>query len=80
MSFEPVACEVRYGARETLTLPVGKTDAHRLELVQGDSVVARYWMAADGNAPWLHALVRYEGPKGRTYRLRSLERTAYWRR
>ncbi len=78
--FEPVRREVRYGAREALELPVGTVDAHRLELVDGDRVQARYWFAADGSAPWLHALVRYEGPGGVTFRLRSIERTAYWRR
>ncbi len=78
--FAPVKHEVRYGGRETLELPVGTVDAHRLELASGSGVVARYWFAADGGAPWLHALVRYEGPGGVTFRLRSIERTAYWRR
>lgn len=79
--FTPRRHTVRYERRATLELPVGAVDAHLLELVDaGGSVVARFGFAADGSAPWLHALVYFEGPAGTTYRLRSHERTAYWER
>jgi hypothetical protein len=79
--FEPEARVARYGGRETLELPAGRVDARRVDLLRPDgSVEARFWFAADGGAPWLHALVRYEGPEGVTYRLVSLERTKYWER
>ena len=41
---------------------------------------ADYWFAADARAPWLHVLLRYEGPGGARYRLKSIERVAYWKR
>jgi hypothetical protein len=79
--FEPAVHTVRYAGREPLALPSGDLEAHRLELADASgAVVARYWFAADGGATWLHALLCYEGPNGATYRLRSLERTAYWER
>lgn len=77
---EPVAMSLRAGPRETLDLPCGAVDAFGVELLAAGAVRARYWFAADGSAPWLHALVRYEGPGGTSYRLRSIERTAYWKR
>ena len=79
--FEPVRRRVRHLGREALDLPVGRVEAHALALETPEGEVeARYWFAADGGAPWLHALVRYEGPQGITYRLASHERTAYWKR
>ena len=79
--FEPVDRTVRYAGRSTQALPIGAVDAHALELLAPDgSVEARFWFAADAAAPTLRALVRYEGPQGITYRLKSLERTAYWKR
>lgn len=79
--FAPRAARVRYGGREPLALPAGALDAHRLVLEDAaGAALATYWFAADGTAPWLHALVRYEGPDGLSYRLRSLAREAYWER
>jgi hypothetical protein len=78
--FEPVAMEARAGPRETLELPCGSVPAARVDLLAAGEVRARYWFALDGAAPWLHALVRYEGPGGVRYSLRSIERTAYWQR
>jgi hypothetical protein len=79
--FEPRRFTVRAAGRETLTLPVGEVLAERLELLDAKGAVrARYWFATETAAPWLRALVRYEGPSGVTYRLRSIERTAYWER
>lgn len=79
--FDPEARTVRYqGARE-VDVPAGRVRAHELHLLKPDgSVEARYWFAVDGSAPWLHALVRFEGPQGITYRLKSHERLAYWKR
>lgn len=79
--YDPEKRVARHAGRQTLQLPVGAVDAHRIDLVRPDrSVEASYWFAADGTAPWLHALVQYEGPEGITYRLKTIERTAYWRR
>ncbi len=78
--FEPAPMTVSCAGSETLDLPCGKVDAFRIELSSGEEERARYWFAAEGAAPWLHALVRYEGPHGVTYRLSSIERTAYWHR
>ena len=78
--FDPLEMEARSGARETLELPCGSVPAVRVDLVAAGEVRARYWFALDGGAPWLHALVRYEGPGGVRYSLRSIERTAYWQR
>ena len=36
--------------------------------------------SAEAAAPWMHALVQYEDARGTNYRLRSIERTAYWER
>lgn len=79
--FDLVRRRVRVAARETLELPVGRVDAWRVELLDADgAVLARSWFAAEGDAPWLHAMVRYEGPGGVTHRLESIERSAYWER
>ncbi len=73
--------ELAYGGLEELELPVGSLAAHRLELLDaGGQRVARYWFAAEQGAPWLRALVRYEGPLGTSYRLKELRRWAYWER
>lgn len=84
VSFEPELARVRYVARETLELPAGKLEAHHLALVPDATAKhlrgADYWFAADARAPWLHVLLRYEGPSGARYRLKSIERVAYWKR
>jgi hypothetical protein len=78
--FEPVERTVRYAGRSTQELPIGTVDAHELDLVAPDGKVeARFWFAADAAAPTLHALVRYAGPQGVTFVLKSLERAAYWK-
>jgi len=75
--FEPQAMELVPRGAETLELPVGSVEAFRLDLLaQGGEPRASFWFALEG----LHPLVRYEGPEGITYRLRSIERTAYWER
>ena len=77
---DPVDRTVRYAGKSAQDLPIGKVDAHELDLVTPEGQIeARFWFAADASAPTLHALVRYEGPGGVTYRLKSLERTAYWK-
>jgi hypothetical protein len=78
--FEPVERTVRYAGQAALDLPIGRVDAHELDLRTPEGTVeARFWFAADGSAPRLHALVRYEGAQGVTYKLESIERTAYWK-
>jgi hypothetical protein len=79
VSFEPVRAVVRHVGRETLDLPVGSVAAHHLR-VDGDGVGCDLWFAADGTAPWLHALVRYGDDRGVTFALKSLQRSAYWER
>lgn len=80
-ALEPVPRVVRYGGAETLDLPAGRIPAHRLEVVTpAGEVESRLWFAAEGGAPWLHAMVAYEGPRRASYRLVSLERRAYWER
>ena len=81
MPFEPVACEVVYVGREVCELPLGELTGHHLRVTRGGGErVGDYWFAADGTAPMLHALVRFEGPGGQSYRLASLGRRAYWER
>jgi len=79
--FVPERRTVRLAGTSELDLPIGKVRAHEVELVKPDGQIeARYWFAADGTAPMLHALVRFEGPQGITYRLKRHERLAYWKR
>lgn len=79
--FEPVKRTVRYVSSGDVTVPGGTISCHELALVdEKGAVEARFWFAADGSAPRLHALVRFEGPQGITYALQSQERTAYWKR
>jgi hypothetical protein len=81
VSFEPEKRTVRFAGTTEEDLPVGRVRAHRLDLVKPDGTTeARFWFAADGRAPWLHALVRFEGPHGISYRLKRHERLAYWKR
>jgi hypothetical protein len=68
---------VQYRGEETLDLPAGKIDAHHLVLWLAPDWEEHYWFAAD---PQLrHLLVRYEGAHGVSYRLKRVERRAYWR-
>jgi hypothetical protein len=72
---------VRYAGESVEKLPIGEVRAHKLDLVEEDGThEASFWFAADGKAPMLHALVRYEGPFGVSYRLKSHVRGAYWKR
>lgn len=81
VSFEPLARTVKYVGTSTIEVPLGKLGCHELALQDEQGTTeARFWFAADGNAPLLHALVRFEGPQGITYALKSHERTAYWKR
>jgi hypothetical protein len=75
-SMQPVLRRVHFIATKTIDLPVGKTVAHHL-FVEPDE---HYWFAADGSAPMLHVMVRYDGPVGHSYRLRSIDRRKYWER
>ncbi|MBL8857058.1 MAG: hypothetical protein JNL28_00955 [Planctomycetes bacterium] len=81
VSFEPLKRTVRFVKTGEIEVPLGKVAAHELALVdEQGQVEARYWFAVDGTAPMLHALVRFEGPQGITYALKSHQRTAYWKR
>lgn len=81
VAFDPVRRTVRYVSSGEVDVPAGRIAAHELALLdEHGATEARYWFAADGSAPWLHALVRFEGPQGITYALASHERTAYWKR
>ena len=72
---------VRGIGRSTQELPIGRIEAEGLEVLdETGAVLERFWFAADETAPLLRAMVRYEGPGGVTYRLKSHERTAYWKR
>jgi hypothetical protein len=83
-SFEPSQARVHYAGLETLELPYGTVDAHRLSIAlegaEPPLLQRELWFAADASAPLLHALVQYEDSEGTRYRLRSIERRAYWER
>ncbi|MBI5364290.1 MAG: hypothetical protein HZA53_14010 [Planctomycetes bacterium] len=71
---------VRGRGRSTQELPIGSVDADGYDVFDAHgALVETYWFAADEKAPILRAMVRYEGPNGVTYRLKSIERTAYWK-
>jgi hypothetical protein len=81
VSWEPVRRRVRDQGTSTQELPIGKLEAREFDVLDSqDKVVERYWFATDAKPPMLNALVRYEGPGGVTYRLKSIERTKYWER
>lgn len=69
---------VQYRGREVLDLPYGEVDAHHLVLWLAPDWEEHFWFAAD---PALrHAMVQHTGGHGIMYRLKALERRAYWRR
>ncbi|MHC4893793.1 MAG: hypothetical protein ACYTFV_10615 [Planctomycetota bacterium] len=66
---------------ETLELPLGTLETRHVQLTDSNGGVrADYWFAADGTAPLLHALARYEDPTGLTFELTDLQRYPYWAR
>jgi hypothetical protein len=78
---EPVEFRVEHRGRERLELPAGALEAEHLSARATDGSAAyELWFAAEGAAPWLHVLLQYEDHEGTRFRLRSLERTAYWER
>jgi len=80
---EPYA--ISYEGLETLDLPAGAVEAHRLTVSPvnrkapspGGGVMT-YWFAAEGDPTWLHVMVQYGGPFGTTYQMISHDRDAYW--
>ncbi len=68
---------VQYRGEETLKLPIGEVDAHHLVLWLAPDWEEHYWFASDPKM--LHVLVRYKGSHGIEYRLKELDRCAYWR-
>jgi len=84
---EPMPSIIRYEGLETLSLPFGEVKAHHLRFYRvlqakeqsalSEPVMHDYWFAQD---PGLrHLMVQYEGPLGQSYRLKSVQRRAYWR-
>jgi hypothetical protein len=76
---KPAPARLTYEGRERLDLPIGPIDADRLSVqheVYGGVRETRVWIASD---PELRGvMVRYEGPWETRYRLRRLDRWAYW--
>ena len=77
--------DVTYVGRETLDLPIGAVEAHRLKVTPrqrrtppAGGEEAHYWFAADGSPPMLHVMVKYRGPFGTRYDLESHTRDVYW--
>jgi hypothetical protein len=86
-----VSTVVFYMGLETLDLPIGKIESHRLavrpnrRMREGDQImpVHYYWFAVDPAQQ--HILVQYQSPVGpdtlgTRYQLKSVERRAYWLR
>ncbi len=67
---------VEYRGEETLKLPIGAVKSHHLVLWIAPDWQEHYWFASDPDR--LHVLAQYQG-KGISYRLKQLERCAYWR-
>lgn len=81
----PIPYAVAYRGAETLDLPIGEVEAHHIvvspmqrKVPDPGGAESHYWFAADGDAPMLHAMVRYRGPFGTEYRLKSFTRDKYW--
>lgn len=83
----PLKSIITYEGVETLELPIGEVRAHHVRFYHdefpkgeyrlGIPQMHDYWFAAD---PALrHVMVQYRGPDGQSYRLRAVERRAYWR-
>ena len=68
---------VQYRGEETLDLPIGEVKAHHLVVWLAPDWDEHYWFASDESM--LHVLVQHEGRWGVTYRLKELQRRAYWR-
>lgn len=77
----PIPATVHYGGKETLDLPIGSTEAYRLDVRSDDpGATATYWFAADSGPEKLNILVKYNGPNGVSYELKHLTRWSYWDR
>jgi hypothetical protein len=78
---------VIYQDKQMMELPLGRIAAHRLQFYfddgppgearPGEVDLHTYWFAADPQRR--HIMLRYQGPKGQTYSLRSVQRRAYWK-
>lgn len=81
VSWTRIHRRMRRGPDALQQLPIGAIEAREVDLLDDSgAVVERFWFATDATPPTLNALVRYEGPNGVTYRLKSIERTKYWER
>ena len=82
----PIQSRILFQGKETLDLPIGTVEAYKLQVVidGGDGADApggrevTYWFAADGGSEWLHMMVKYDGPFGVKYELKSKKRWDYW--
>jgi len=73
----PLAWEdasLRVTGREAVEVPAGSISAWRVEIVSHERTL-RLWFDVEGT----HALVRSESPTGDSFRLKRIERRAYWR-
>ncbi len=78
---EPIPMQLTYLGHDTCDLPIGKIDAYHLRLEAVDhAAVHDYWFSQSAKAPWLHVMVKYQGPAGLVYQLEQLERRSYWDR
>ncbi len=68
---------VQYRGLEELDLPYGAMKAHRLVLWLAPDWQTDLWFAQ--NPALGHVMVRYRGVHGTDYRLKTLQRKAYWR-
>jgi hypothetical protein len=82
-SVNPEVYELTYAGREPLDLPIGNINAHKLVLrFVGPTREARpdITLHFHPDPDTRHVLVAYDDPHlGQTYRLKALERDAYWR-
>jgi len=74
---------ITYRGLETIDVPMGAIEAHRLTLSpledDGKHPVMDYWFDQRQEAPWLGVMIQHRGPHGVTYKIESLRREAYWR-
>ncbi len=75
----PEPARVTYAGRETIEVPLGAIETHRLRVrhaEDGGATESHYWFAADPEMQ--HVMVQYTGPYNVTWRLKRFDRWAYW--
>lgn len=76
---KPAPARVEYVKRETIDVPYGSVDAHRLRVhheEDGGATESYYWFAAKPDMR--RVLVKYCGPYGMHWQLKRLDWYAYW--